>query len=119
MGARIKRQEDIVSESRLSVRVDAEVKQEAEAVFKRAGLGLSSGINVYLRRVVQDQRIPFELAGATAKPTAVTRLEDDARRVVLDARAENWAAGAPVALYDTELDRPYLRYPDGHTNFDL
>ncbi|MDR1387169.1 MAG: type II toxin-antitoxin system RelB/DinJ family antitoxin [Propionibacteriaceae bacterium] len=119
MGIPVQRQEDTVSESRLSVRVDVEVKKEAEAVFKRAGLSLSSGINTYLRRVVQDQRVPFALADAAPRPAPVARLEDDARRAVLDARAENWAVGAPVALYDSELGRPYLRYPDGHTDYDL
>jgi len=43
----------------MNVRTDAATKREAQKVFKRMGLDLSSGVNLYLTRVVQDKALPF------------------------------------------------------------
>lgn len=43
----------------LNVRTDAATKRAAQLVFKRMGLDLSSGVNMYLARVAQDKAMPF------------------------------------------------------------
>ena len=43
----------------VNVRTDATTKREAQRVFKRMGFDLSTGINMYLSRVVQDKAMPF------------------------------------------------------------
>jgi len=43
----------------LNVRTDATTKREAQRVFKRMGFDLSTGVNMYLYRVVQDKAMPF------------------------------------------------------------
>ena len=45
-----------------SISIDSDVKREATEVFKKLGLNLSSGIDMYLRKVAREKRIPFELA---------------------------------------------------------
>lgn len=42
--------------------VDDEVKKNAEAVLDTIGLSMSTAINVFLKTVAREQRIPFELA---------------------------------------------------------
>ncbi|MDR1238018.1 MAG: type II toxin-antitoxin system RelB/DinJ family antitoxin, partial [Propionibacteriaceae bacterium] len=49
------------AQERINVRVDSIVKREAESVFKQIGINLSDGINIYLRRVVATQGVPFPL----------------------------------------------------------
>lgn len=44
-----------------SIRVDAGVKEQAAEVFDSLGLNFSSGVEIYLRAVVREQRIPFDL----------------------------------------------------------
>jgi addiction module RelB/DinJ family antitoxin len=44
-----------------SLRVDEEDKQRAEQVFRPLGMTLSTGINIYLKAVGRQQKIPFEL----------------------------------------------------------
>lgn len=44
-----------------SIRVDSEAKAEATKVFKSLGLDFSSGVEIYLRTVAREQRIPFAL----------------------------------------------------------
>jgi DNA-damage-inducible protein J len=108
-----------VSEARLSVRVDSDVKERAESIFKGMGLTLSAGVSAFLYRVVQDQAIPFTLAVKPPKSASIRTLEDRARAAVEDAESRLTASGAPVALYDADRRRPYLRYPDGRTDYDL
>lgn len=43
----------------LNVRTDITTKREARRVFKRMGLDLSTGVNMYLSRVAQDKAMPF------------------------------------------------------------
>lgn len=50
-----------------SIRLDAEVKEKAAEVFDSLGMSFSTGIEVYLRAVVREQGIPFDLA-LTRKP---------------------------------------------------
>ncbi|MDR1118632.1 MAG: type II toxin-antitoxin system RelB/DinJ family antitoxin [Bifidobacteriaceae bacterium] len=107
-----------MTETRLSVRVDSAVKEKAESVFRDLGLTLSSGVNVYLHRVAREQGIPFALS-AVAEPASVAGVERRARVAVEDAKTALEAVGAPVALYDRELKRPYLLYPDGRKDYDL
>lgn len=44
-----------------SIRVTPEVKEAAKEVFKELGFDFSSGIEIYLRYVARERRIPFDL----------------------------------------------------------
>lgn len=44
-----------------TIRVDKEVKEDAMKVFKGIGLSFNTAIEGYLRAVVREKRIPFEL----------------------------------------------------------
>lgn len=43
----------------INVRTDVSTKREAQRVFKRMGFDLSTGVNMYLYRIVQDKAMPF------------------------------------------------------------
>ena len=45
-----------------SLRVDENDKQIAEQVFKSLGMTFSTGINIYIKAVGRQQKIPFDLA---------------------------------------------------------
>lgn len=44
-----------------SIRVTPEVKDTAKEVFKELGFDFSSGVEIYLRYVARERRIPFDL----------------------------------------------------------
>lgn len=46
----------------ITIRVDKDAKDEATKVFRSVGLSFNTAIEVYLRAVVREQKIPFELA---------------------------------------------------------
>lgn len=45
----------------INVRVEEDVKQEADKIFKEMGLNMSVAVNLYLRQVVRTGMIPFEI----------------------------------------------------------
>ena len=45
----------------VTLRVDKELKEQADALFEDMGLSLNTACRMFLKRAVQDQRIPFEV----------------------------------------------------------
>lgn len=43
----------------LNVRIDENVKIKAMKILSQRGLNLSTGINVFLRQVIAEKRLPF------------------------------------------------------------
>lgn len=48
--------------AQISLRVDDEVKRSAEQTFDDIGLSMSAAINIFLKKVARERRIPFELS---------------------------------------------------------
>lgn len=66
--------------AQISFRVDDEVKRSAERTLDNIGLSMSTAINIFLKTVVRENRIPFELsADPFYSKENITELE---RRVV-------------------------------------
>ena len=45
----------------VTARVDENVKKEAETLFKKMGLNMSTAMNMFLKKCILEQGIPFEL----------------------------------------------------------
>ena len=48
-------------QTNLTIRIDEDVKRDAETLFNKIGLTMSAAINVFFRQSVRVQAIPFEL----------------------------------------------------------
>lgn len=48
--------------AQISLRVDDDIKRRAEQTFNDIGLSMSTAINIFLRTVVRENGIPFELS---------------------------------------------------------
>jgi len=46
----------------LSIRIDRDLKDEAENVFGALGMNLTTAIIVFVRQAVRQKKIPFEIA---------------------------------------------------------
>ncbi len=49
------------STATINIRTDSATKKEAERLFADFGLSMTSAINVFLRQVIREKRIPFEI----------------------------------------------------------
>ncbi len=48
--------------AQINIRVDDDVKKNAEEVCADIGLSLSSAINIFLKKMGREKRIPFEVS---------------------------------------------------------
>lgn len=48
--------------AQISLRVDDDLKRGAERTLNDIGLSMSTAINIFLKTVVRENRIPFELS---------------------------------------------------------
>ena len=46
----------------MSIRMDTELKKQADAMLADMGLNMTTAINMFLRQVVRQGKIPFEIA---------------------------------------------------------
>jgi len=46
----------------LSIRIDRDLKEEADQVFSSLGMNLTTAITVFVRQAVRQKKIPFEIA---------------------------------------------------------
>ena len=54
----------------MSIRMDTELKKQADAMLSDMGLNMTTAMNMFLRQVVRQGKIPFEIA--TDIPNAET-----------------------------------------------
>lgn len=50
------------AQARIQVRVDQDVKEQSEEILGKIGISMSDLINMTLRRVIYERRIPFDTA---------------------------------------------------------
>jgi DNA-damage-inducible protein J len=67
----------------VNFRMDSDVKASLEKTCKNMGLTLSSAFNMFATKVIQEQRIPFEI---TADPFYSKENMDELERRVRDAK---------------------------------
>ncbi len=48
--------------AQISLRVDDDVKRNAEITLNDIGLSMSAAINIFLKKIAREKRIPFELS---------------------------------------------------------
>jgi len=50
-----------LSES-INIKIDEDIKEQAEKFFEELGLNMSSAINIFVRQSLREGRIPFEIS---------------------------------------------------------
>ena len=48
--------------AQISLHVDDDVKRNAEIALNDIGLSMSAAINIFLKKIAREKRIPFELS---------------------------------------------------------
>ena len=104
---------------RVTIRVNRELKESAEALFDYLGLNMSNAINIFLRKAVDQKGIPFPVntvnqgfGGLSADE--VTKAFSTA--VTQDIKNKQ-KRGLPVARYDKESGKAYLENADGSRDY--
>ena len=52
----------VINDTTITIRVNSEVKKQAQELFSDLGLDTSTAVNMFLRRSVREERIPFDVS---------------------------------------------------------
>lgn len=67
----------------LNIRVDKTVKKQADEIFKELGLSMATAVNMFLRAVIRENGIPFDLKLNT--PDSITKAAiEEGKRIAYD-----------------------------------
>ena len=50
-----------MTKTSMSIRLDSEVKEQAQQVFNHLGMDMTTAINIFLRQAIQYQGLPFDV----------------------------------------------------------
>ncbi len=59
-----------------NITIDAEVKKQAQELFADLGMDLSTAINIYLKKALAEQGIPFSVTREVPNAVTAKAIED-------------------------------------------
>ena len=65
----------------IQIRVDAELKQKSDALFRELGTDTTSAIRIFLTQAVANNGFPFEIRKASANPYAAMTEDEILRKL--------------------------------------
>lgn len=80
----------------ISIRMDSELKNQAEALFSELGMNMSTAFNIFVRQSLREGGIPFEISLNTPNKTTAAAMRE----------AEKIAKDSSVKGY-TDLDKMF------------
>jgi addiction module RelB/DinJ family antitoxin len=101
---------------RITVQIDKDLKENADALFERLGLNMSDAFNMFLQKAVNDEAIPFPIN--TKKTGFGHGLTADQITCAFNTTVQNnievnQQKKLPIAKYDLDKKQAYLEFADG------
>jgi|SRR5699024_593225 DNA-damage-inducible protein J len=93
----------------LYVRLEPELKKEAESVLGQLGIPLSNAVNIFLKQVVMERGIPFDVKIPSKKPVGASSLTEEELNAELEKGYTDFVQGntKPAAKVFSEIRRDY------------
>ena len=85
-------------------RVDPETKEQAEAILNQLGIPMSNAIGMFLKQVVMQRGIPFEMKLPVSVPAAAGGMTREQFDTELQKGLEDIAAGRVVSADAVEAE---------------
>jgi DNA-damage-inducible protein J len=80
---------DTMANVTTSIRMDAETKKAASELLNDLGLDLSSAVNIFLKQVIIQGGLPFEVKYPQYKPEVIEAMEE-AKRISHDPNVKRY-----------------------------
>lgn len=95
----------------ISARVEPEIKEQAEIVLNKLGIPMSNAINIFLRQVILQNGLPFEIKITHNRPLAIGDLTPEEFNNEIEKGFDDLGAGRIVSA-DKVAERMNKEY--GH-----
>ena len=59
----------------VTIRVDEDLKKQADSLFSELGLNLTTAFNIFLRQSVREQQIPFQVSKNVPNSVTLAAME--------------------------------------------
>ncbi len=79
-----------MSTSSINIRLDTDLKREAEDLFSALGLNMTSAISMFLRQAVRDQAIPFRVCKYPQPNATTLAAMHEAERIAHDPNVKSY-----------------------------
>ena len=60
----------------LNIRIDKDIKEQAEGIFNELGMNMTTAVNIFLLTAIREHGIPFELKLDVPNETTVAAIEE-------------------------------------------
>lgn len=97
-----------VKTANIYTRVDPETKEQAESILNELGIPVSNAIGMFLKQVVIQRGIPFEVKLPSPKPVAIGGMTKEQIDVELQKGLDDIEAGRVVSADDVEAQMAEL-----------
>ena len=105
---------------RVTFRVERDLKVRSENLFNRLGLNMTTALNTFLRKAVDESAIPFPVSAKNDSMGAGHSLDDITHAFAAVVQSDivvSQKNGAPIARYDAGTKQAYLEMPDGEREY--
>ena len=75
--------------SNINIRTDALIKNEAESIFSKLGMNMTTAINLFLRATIRENGLPFDLKLDTPNTLTSAAIEEG-RRIAADSTIKGY-----------------------------
>lgn len=90
--------------SNVFARVEPEIKEQAEAVLNQLGIPMSNAVSMFLRQVVLQRGIPFEMKLPQREPLSYTALSKEQFNAEIKKGIQDIEAGNTYSADEIEAD---------------
>ena len=77
----------------LYVRIEPDVKEQAESILSALGIPASSAINMFYKQIILNRGLPFEVKIPEARPVNMVKLSEDELNAELEKGYADMTAG--------------------------
>ncbi len=75
----------------ISIRMDTELKEQAEELFSELGMNITTAFNIFVRQSLREGRIPFDISLNKPNRETITALLE-AERIAKDPTVKGYSA---------------------------
>lgn len=88
----------------LYVRIEPDVKEQAENILQTLGISASNAINLFYKQIILQRGLPFEVRIPSATPADVRTLSDTELNIELEKGYADMKAGHTKSVKSTFAD---------------
>ena len=89
-------------------RVDPETKEQAEAILNQLGIPMSNAIGMFLKQIVMQRGIPFDMKIPVSVPVAINSMTKEQFDLELQKGMDDIAAGRVISADAVEAEMKSL-----------